>query len=78
MEHGKCRSCGAEIIWIRSAATGSLMPLDAEPVEGGNVVVKDGMAHVMRGDLFEEMLDGPCYQSHYVTCPQAAKWRKAK
>ena len=28
---GTCRGCGAEVIWIRTAA-GMKMPVDAEPV----------------------------------------------
>lgn len=77
MDKAKCRECGAAIFWLRTTS-GSLMPIDATPVEGGNIVIKDGVAHVLRGDLFEPMLDGPRYQSHFVSCPEAAKHRKAK
>jgi len=52
------------------------MPLDAEPMESGNIVIKDGVAVVMSGELFEEMLDGPRYQSHFASCPDAQKHRK--
>ena len=77
METGKCRSCGAAVLWVRTAA-GHLQILDAEPNEKGNVAIKDGVAHVMRGDLFEEMMDGPRYLDHNATCPKAAAWRKKK
>ncbi len=78
MEAGICRSCKAPIWWVRTAATGSLMPLDREPVAEGNVIVKDGVAHTLRGDLFEEMADGPHYMPHHATCPNAAQHRKEK
>ena len=74
-EPANCRSCGALITWVRTT-TGALMPLDADPVAGGNIVIKDGIAHTLKGDLFEEMLDGLRYQSHFVSCPQHQKWRK--
>jgi hypothetical protein len=70
-----CSSCKAMIIWVRSAKTGALMPLDAEPNENGNVAIVDGRGHVISGDLFEEMLGGVRYTSHFATCPFAAKHR---
>jgi hypothetical protein len=78
-ERGNCRSCSAPLLWVRSATTGSLMPLDAEPAEDGNIWLVDGMAHVHNGSLFEEMLpEGPRYKSHFASCPNAAQHRKPK
>lgn len=74
----KCRSCSAEILWVNSASTGNVMPIDAAPVEGGNIAIVAGKAVVLRGDLFEESLCGPRYQSHFVSCPNAQKHRKPK
>lgn len=78
MQKGTCRSCGAPLLWIRTSATDSLMPLDAEPVRDGNIILVDGKAHVMRGDLFEDMLEGPRYVSHHATCPQSAQHRRKR
>ena len=75
-ETANCRSCQAPILWVRTEATNSLMPIDAKPDPKGNIVIKDGLAHVMRGDLFEEMLDGPRYVSHFVTCVAQEKHRR--
>ena len=77
-EHSTCASCGAPILWVRTAATNSLMPLDFLPIASGNVVIKDGLAHVMKGDLFEEMMAGERYQSHFVSCSNSQKHRKKK
>lgn len=80
MDRSPCRSCGAPMIWLRSASTGNLMCLDAEPVADGNIVILDGKAVVRKGDLFEENIaaDAPRYKSHHATCPDAAKYRKPK
>jgi hypothetical protein len=78
-EKGICRSCGAAVLWVRSATTGALMPLDAVPCEDGNISLVVGMAHVHHGSLFEEMLpEGPRFKSHFATCPSAASHRKPK
>lgn len=74
-----CRSCKAPIMWVHHSRTGSIMPLDAEPVPDGNITLVDGLAHVHNGELFEEMMpEGPRYRSHFVTCPDAATYRKRK
>ncbi len=78
-ERSPCRSCKAPLLWVRTAAFDSLMPLDADPVPDGNIVLIDGKAHVMKGDLFEPFIDDrPRYKSHHATCPEADKWRKKK
>lgn len=43
-----CRSCGAPIIWALTETDQRAMPLDAEPTDGGNVVVV-GLAVTARG-----------------------------
>lgn len=71
---GTCRSCGAPILWVHTAK-GTRMPLDAEPVDGGNVTLSNGVAFVHGQPAL--LLDEPVetYVSHFATCPQAAEWR---
>lgn len=76
-EKGTCRSCKATVLWVRNV-NGNLQILDAEPSPTGNVIIKDGVAHTLRGDLFEQMADGPRYVDHHATCATAALWRKKK
>ncbi len=77
-EKARCRSCGAQIIWATTAA-GHVIPLDAEPVENGNISLADGKAIVVdKGSLFETVVGGPYYQSHFASCKDAEKWRKRK
>jgi hypothetical protein len=82
---GKCRSCGAPIMWIRTEK-GKMMPVDMEterfyPDPRGEklYIMNDG--HTMRGTPApegEEIL--PCvasgFVSHFATCPDAGKFRK--
>jgi hypothetical protein len=83
-----CRSCGAAVIWTVTAATGSRMPVDAEPVEDGNVVLA---ASPVVGDpptsytapAGELLLGGSTqrlerYVSHFVTCPHADAHRRTR
>lgn len=68
-----CRSCGEAILWARTV-NGKPMPLDPEPVRGGNVRLEKGTAHVL-GPL-EADAEPRLYVSHFATCPQAASHRK--
>lgn len=71
MEDSKCRLCGAFIKWIHASLTGALVPLNAEPDPKGNYVLVDGQAQLLRGDLWEEIVQGPRYRSHVETCSDA-------
>lgn len=71
----RCRSCGAEVVWVQTPS-GRHMTIDPEPVENGNVV-KDSdhpnRAHVLRNG---ENPTGARYVSHFATCPDASVWRR--
>ena len=57
---GKCRSCGAPIVWVTMAKTGKQMPVNPpfrSYVTQGGEVVQAGV-------------------SHFATCPAAAEHRK--
>jgi len=69
-----CRSCNAPILWARSAkGKRRPMPLDPEPVPGGNVELVDGEAWVVKPDP-----NVPRYVSHFATCPNAGQHRRAR
>jgi hypothetical protein len=69
-----CNSCGSPVIWVHTGS-GRLMPVDAEPVAGGNVEVTDGRAKVW-GTAHAWPTDAPRYRSHFATCPHASSWRR--
>lgn len=77
----KCRSCGANIIWIRTKA-GKNMPVDApilsyrkNPQGKENIVTQSG--EVVRGDIVKTSeAEGVGYISHFATCPFARTHRR--
>lgn len=82
---GQCRSCRADVRWVRNTKTGKAMPLDPDPVDDGNVVltgvwgVSDFGAIEHAEVLPEAQLllfgdDRPQYQSHFRSCPDADDW----
>ncbi len=79
MDTGTCKSCGAAILWARTANK-KLMPLDPQPFAGGNIRLdEDGSCVVLSGDALlthrGEML---LYVSHFASCPGAGSHRKPK
>lgn len=80
-----CSSCQAPIVWCTTYETGARMPVDPDPVIGGNVRILDPdrnppLAKVTGAaiDLFDERDDGTRYVSHFVTCPNAAEHRRPR
>jgi hypothetical protein len=77
-----CRSCSAPIVWCWSTRRVRI-PIDADPVPDGNVTVLDGLplaegvVVVVDGvpGLFDPP-DAPHYRTHFVTCPDAERWRR--
>lgn len=65
-----CRSCDAPIQWVKSTKN-KWMPLNTvEVTEGVRFVVdQEGIAW--------STVVGPGFMSHFATCPNAAKHRKA-
>lgn len=69
---GRCRTCGAPIIWARSARTGRPMPLDARPTTAGTFVIVQGSIA-----MYSPGTPGDRYRSHFASCPDADKHRKS-
>jgi hypothetical protein len=78
-----CKSCGAQIIWALSRASGCAMPIDRKARPDGNVALSGGgptpVAEVLRGDDLKALRDaGAAHTSHHYTCPDGAAWRRRK
>lgn len=80
----KCRACGADIMFIKTIA-GKTTPVDAQslyfvPEADGKAmyVLPDGST--ARGRTVpDQRVDAKIgYISHFATCPQADKFRKAR
>lgn len=83
MKPNVCRSCGAEIVWTVTDS-GASMPLNPEPVEGGNIVFRPQVTlpgfgadpqveYIAPADVTDPR---PRYVSHFATCPDARSWSK--
>jgi hypothetical protein len=81
-EVSTCRKCPARIIWTITAATGKRMPVDEEPVPTGDFVLeergRDVVAHHVREKGLVVNPRADRFTSHFVTCPEAAEFRKGK
>lgn len=79
MDRGRCSPCGAEILWGLTEGL-SKMPLNPDPSEDGNVVLRDvgGFVrlHVLTGAELPAQEDA--YVPHHRTCKYAAEYRRRK
>lgn len=74
MKTAQCRSCGKEIVWTETEK-GKRMPVDVEPSHLGTFsLVPDG--EVIRAFWAKPGTDSDLRVSHFVTCPDADKFRR--
>jgi hypothetical protein len=74
-----CKSCRAEVVWALLAKSGAKIPLDAGVFPDGNIIIRDGKAHVLGPDALAALPPNtPRFRSHFVTCPNAAQHRKER
>lgn len=67
----RCKSCAQPIEWYRTI-TGKNIPVDPDPVLGGNIDIGfDRIAHVIT-----PLPDTEAHVSHFTTCPSAAEHRR--
>lgn len=59
----KCRSCGAEIVWVKTVK-GRSHPLEAQTMQRRYVDVGDGVYRIKAA-----------YESHFAHCPDKKSWR---
>ncbi len=67
---GKCRSCGAEILWAETTA-GKRIPLDLPSERRFLVVPLPDSSFGIAGIATSH----ETYETHFVTCPNAAEHR---
>lgn len=77
-----CRSCNAQIYWLRNIRTGKLSPIEAQPPQdgslAGNIRVNfaDGTFDVTGPADRREHPDEMYFLNHFATCRGAARWRR--
>lgn len=78
----RCKSCGAEIKWIKML--GTLKPMPCDPARR-TIVIGEGSetlitptGTIIKGRFasVEEGANGVGYISHFVTCPNASSHRR--
>ena len=83
MREGRCKSCGARIVWALTDGD-KRMPVDAEPSARGNIKLvwipslNEYRAVVQRDVKPDNVSKEPLYLSHFASCAQAAQHRRAK
>ena len=75
----RCRSCGAQIIWIKMKS-GKAMPVDAKPIPYRESFSSGMKLVTAEGEVVQASYDGNSqnygYTSHFVTCPNADMHRR--
>jgi hypothetical protein len=73
----KCRSCPAQVIWAVTER-GKTMPVNVAPVPGGNVLLTEQYGRLTAVVVPAKRAFGrkDLRKSHFVDCPDAAKWRR--
>lgn len=79
----KCYGCGAPIVWIRTFG-GKSMPCDPDQIlyraragAPGKIVTPNGEVLSCDLDVDSDDATGIGYVSHFSTCPQAQRFRRA-
>jgi hypothetical protein len=76
-----CKSCKADIIWAINESSMRWMPLDAVPVQTGNIeivgtTVERGAKQPLARVVDFSSTAAPRYVAHHATCPDAASYRR--
>jgi len=73
----KCRKCQADIFFAESAKQHRPVPMDAIPVKGYRLTWKPNRRDTANGGQYVcDLID--VFTTHFVTCPEAASFRKTK
>lgn len=72
MSASVCSSCSAPVIWAKTPR-GANTPLDVEPVAGGNIDLRAGLAIIVTPEPGVRR-----FRSHFVSCPSRDKHRKPR
>jgi len=74
MKKSKCKSCGADIYWVRMIESGKMMPIDANSIEK-RVVLNYSLKHyVNTGEKAMGVIKDTAIP-HWNTCPNSKQHR---
>jgi hypothetical protein len=72
----KCKSCKAEIVWVKMRQSGKSMPCDPQKITIVNVMAKSNGDHGDDELIGLGLVSG--FVSHFATCPHAEQHRKPR
>ena len=77
----QCKSCGAEVLWVKLVPMNRLNPVNPTPTREGNIRMlgqRKAVAKVLsKADLETAALASEeLYTSHFATCPNAKQHRR--
>ncbi|HAM56177.1 MAG TPA: hypothetical protein DCQ64_12545 [Candidatus Rokubacteria bacterium] len=73
MSSGKCKGCGAPILWA-TTRNGKPIPLDRDPDPKGNIVLAGPLARLFTADD----AGATRYMPHHATCPKAKQFKGSR
>lgn len=73
-----CRSCGAEVMMLRSASTGKMAPINAEPDANGNILINTKRGEYLIVKKAAREAGMVLHTNHFSTCPNADSWHATK
>lgn len=74
-----CTTCRASIEFLTLAKSGARIPIDPGVADNGNIVVREGKAHVLGPDAIAALPPNtPRFRSHFVTCTKPEAHRKER
>jgi hypothetical protein len=74
---GACQGCGKSILWIKTPA-GKFSPYDAKPTSVLFTEGQHGYPPAGGGPGLETRQIGNAHLSHFITCPDRDRFRRAK
>jgi len=75
-----CEKCGKAILWLNHKTSGRPAPIEAEPNEKGNILIKGNEYRVAKRDEIQKAneIGHPLFLNHFAACEFAQSFRKGK
>lgn len=75
----QCRECHTETVYLKHKTTGKKAPIEVEPNENGNILVKDGQYRIATKEEIAKAkeIGHPLYLNHFASCKFAASFAQS-
>lgn len=74
----QCQKCQTEIAWLRHKETGKPAPIEVNPSQNGNILVKNGQYRIATPEEVEKarQINKPLFLNHFASCEFAKSFKK--